>query len=284
MNKWIFYFLVLAGIGGNAWAQNVEVLLRTDLFLAQKTDFEFKKWMKGAKISAPPATWILLLKNTLNEEYKESCLFYRPGELRLVRRANCTQNYENPMASEEHEQKESLEMSFNEKDSILLMNIGAKSLSFDVPTFKSRQNSFELLSDGSPEAKLSYISISGTSPLKSTRKLVGMFSDNYRDGSAELCHQVDRSCQNVTEDTCSDCRYGWYEVVDHHCPQGGSKYCGVNRCGDQGQPACPRGEIAASRLLGEGEILEWCSKDSVAGFCQQGLSPHCDGNGVLICL
>lgn len=267
-----------------AWAQNLESLLRSDLFLAQKTELEFKKWVKGTTVNAPPATWILLLKSTLNEEYKESCLFYRAGEVRMVRKENCSQDYDNPVVSEKHKKEESLKMSFSEKDSLLSIEVGAKSMSFDLPSFKSFKSSYDLLSDGSPKGRLSYISLSGTSSLKAKRKLVGNFSDNYRDGSAELCHQVDRSCQNVTENNCSSCRYGWYEVVDYHCPQGGSKYCGVNRCGDQGQPACPRGEIAASRLLGESEILEWCSKDSAAGFCQQGLSAHCDGNGILICL
>lgn len=280
----LLLIIVFAPVVLKAQSSQFEALLRSDLFTAATLEQEYKKWLKGEKLVTPPATWVLLLKAP------EACLFYRqafeqrPGELRLVRQANCDSNYEH--AEVVVKQVTALNMNFDESESKLSLSYQVQSQQFEhtfhIPSFKKNSTRFDLLSDGVGDSKLAYLAIGPS--LRKSPELIGNFTDNYRDSSAKLCHQVDANCQNVMSYQCNACAFGHYEVVDHHCAQGGSKFCGVNRCGEQGQPACVRGEVAASRLLKEGEILNWCSQGSPAGFCQQGLETHCDGNGVLICL
>ena len=278
IKRFLLLIFILTPIVLQAQNSQFEALLRSDLFTAATLEQEYKKWLKGEVLVTPPATWVLLLKTPA------ACLFYRPGELRLVRQANCEGNYED--AAVALKKVTALDLKFDERESKLTLSYQVESQQqehiFHIPSYKKAPTRFDLLSDGSGDSKLAYLAIGPNQQV--TPELIGNFADNYRDSSAKLCHQVDANCQNVVSYQCNTCAFGHYEVVDHHCPQGGSKFCGVNRCGEQGQPACVRGEVAASRLLKEGEILNWCSQGSPAGFCQQGLETHCDGNGVLICL
>ncbi len=100
-------------------------------------------------------------------------------------------------------------------------------------------------------------------------KNLGKISDRFSRGTAIRCHQVDKNCQNIGENRCMDCKYGWYEVVDFQCPQGGSKFCGQNHCGEKNEPACPRGVKVV-------DILE-------AGICQSDLEPVSNGEKILVC-
>lgn len=284
IQKFILLLFVICPFMLCAQDSQFESLLRSDLFTAAKVDQEFGKWLKGEKLVTPPATWVLLLKTP------DSCLFYREafekrgGELRLARLTNCDSAYEN--ADVVVREVTAVNIKFDERESMLTLSYQAKKLQlehvFHLPSFKKKPTRFDLLSDGASESKLAYLSIATRE--QSEVQMLGLFNDNYRDSTAKRCHQVDSNCQNIMTHQCNSCAFGHYEVIDHHCPQGGSKFCGVNRCGEQGQPACVRGEVAATRLLKEGQILNWCSQGSPAGFCQQGLETHCDGNGVLICL
>ena len=40
---------------------------------------------------------------------------------------------------------------------------------------------------------------------------------------------------------CSNCPFGDFEVVGKSCPAGRVKFCGPNKCGEKGWPACVRG-------------------------------------------
>lgn len=100
-------------------------------------------------------------------------------------------------------------------------------------------------------------------------KNLGKISDRFSLGTAIRCHQVDKNCQTVGENRCLDCKYGWYEVVDFQCPQGGSKFCGQNHCGEKNEPACPRGVKVVDPLD--------------AGICQSDLEPVSNGEKVLVC-
>jgi len=287
--KNLILLMILCSSALFAQSERIAPILTSKIFLSRHIDFEFKKWTDiQGKVSTPPATWILLLRIANNEG--ESCLFYREnyekmkGVLRLSSASECGELYDQPNYSLDH--LEDLKMSFDERSGIILLSLTERGkereLQFLYPSFKVQKQSYNLLDDSSASGVLSYISL--TSKAKERVQTLGKINDNYRDESAVQCHKVDDKCQDVTPNNCSTCAYGFFEVVDHHCPQGGSKYCGINRCGEQGQPACPRGEIAATRLLPPGEVLDWCSKESSAGFCQQGLTTSCDGNGVLICL
>ncbi|MDO9183849.1 MAG: hypothetical protein Q7U04_15650 [Bacteriovorax sp.] len=100
-------------------------------------------------------------------------------------------------------------------------------------------------------------------------KYLGKLSDRMGHGSAIRCHQVDKSCQTVGENRCDSCQYGWYQVVDFNCPEGGSKFCGQNHCGEKNEPACPRGT-----KLNDG--LD-------EGICQSDLSPVLNAEHILVC-
>jgi len=104
----------------------------------------------------------------------------------------------------------------------------------------------------------------------STNRFLGKLSDRFSNGSAIRCHQVTKDCENVGENRCDQCRYGWYEVVDFQCPQGGSKFCGQNHCGEKNEPACPRG----IKVIGD---------DEDEGICQNDLEPVSNADKVLIC-
>jgi hypothetical protein len=100
-------------------------------------------------------------------------------------------------------------------------------------------------------------------------KYLGKLSDRMSTSTAIRCQQINQKCQLVGENRCDDCAYGWYQVVDYNCPQGGSKFCGQNHCGEKNEPACLRGT-----KLGEG---------TQTGICQSDLSPVFNANHILVC-
>ena len=114
--------------------------------------------------------------------------------------------------------------------------------------------------------------------------LWGSQNDNYREGTALLCHDFDKTCKEKMPFQCERCRYGWFEVVGYGCAQGGRKFCGRNRCGQRGQPACLRGfrHIVDSLSL-EKKRGPLCRDDSPMAFCQIGLRVICDSRRILVC-
>lgn len=102
-----------------------------------------------------------------------------------------------------------------------------------------------------------------------SNKYLGQLSDRFARGTAIRCQQVNKDCETVGENRCEQCRYGWYEVVDFQCPQGGSKFCGQNHCGEKNEPACPRGVKVVH--------------PEDAGICQNDLEPTPNLEKILIC-
>lgn len=102
-----------------------------------------------------------------------------------------------------------------------------------------------------------------------SNKYLGQLSDRFARGTAIRCQQVNKDCETVGENRCEQCRYGWYEVVDFQCPQGGSKFCGQNHCGEKNEPACPRGVKVVDPLD--------------AGICQSDLEPVSNADKILVC-
>lgn len=102
-----------------------------------------------------------------------------------------------------------------------------------------------------------------------SNKYLGQLSDRFARGTAIRCEQVNKDCETVGENRCEQCRYGWYEVVDFQCPQGGSKFCGQNHCGEKNEPACPRGV----------KVID----PSEAGICQNDLEPYPNLDKILVC-
>lgn len=98
---------------------------------------------------------------------------------------------------------------------------------------------------------------------------LGSINDSFALGSAIRCHQVSKDCKDIKENICDRCRYGYYEVVDYQCPQGGSKYCGINRCGEKNAPACVRGQEKYD--------------ESTQGICNPDLTPVMNADGMWVC-
>ncbi len=100
-------------------------------------------------------------------------------------------------------------------------------------------------------------------------KYLGKLSDRFSRGSSIRCQQVNKDCKTIGEYRCDSCAYGWYEVVDFSCPQGGSKFCGQNHCGEKNEPACPRG----SKVVSSEEL----------GICQSDLTSVYNSDHTLVC-
>jgi hypothetical protein len=116
---------------------------------------------------------------------------------------------------------------------------------------------------------LRYLRLDDNSFDYSTNRYLGNHSDRFSKGSAIRCEQVSSDCKTLGENRCSECRYGWYEVVDFQCPQGGSKFCGQNHCGEKNEPACPRGT----------KVIE----SNETGICQSDLEPVVNADKILVC-
>jgi hypothetical protein len=79
--------------------------------------------------------------------------------------------------------------------------------------------------------------------------------DRFIDGKTIRCHKVGDDCQSEGEYKCHLCRYGWFEVIRSNCKTKRDKYCGIDRCGQKGFPACVRGVNYKSGFCGPGLVL-----------------------------
>lgn len=128
---------------------------------------------------------------------------------------------------------------------------------------------YKALSEKSLKSGLKFLRLNEDSFDFGSNKYLGKISDRFSRGTSIRCQQVNKNCENVGENRCGECRYGWYEVVDFQCPQGGSKFCGQNHCGEKNEPACPRGV----KVVPEEE----------AGICQSDLGPVLNVDKILVC-
>lgn len=107
---------------------------------------------------------------------------------------------------------------------------------------------------------------------------LGGWSDDFADGKATPCFRVDDKCKPVGRDLCQRCRFGWYTTVGQGC-QKNNKYCGIDRCGEKGWPACARGIMWSKQ-----KEIDPCFHSDKVSFCQNDLIPQCNENNELICL
>lgn len=298
LNKWIFLIFAFVSCVSPK-PENEEkvfsVFLEEKLLETREVSFPLLDPFSLSKISDPVGTWLLLFE--VSSSY---CLFYKTplgetmGRLRLNRTSDqgCSEAYD---------------------DGVILELSNIKDLHFKLPSRRERSldkwkewkiegkwksNSFEWefvmpllktvsFKNESKDVKFSKIEFKKlsssslrtfTSNVLSQTQLKGKYQDRYSDGEVDFCHRFNSDCEVVQEFDCETCRYGWQEVVDYQCNGGYSKICGPNRCGQRGEPACPRGvehlEVKS----------EYCEENSKAGFCYPGLNTVCDENNVLICL
>ena len=222
----------------------------------------------GKILSEPKGIWHRIL------QAEDRCLFYKTpfkkgGEIRLGN--NCSNPYSNQLL---YSEVKNFKVEYGSSQTVLTFETH-KSHRMEFIHFNMQQDSPWERYD--PPVSKSYRTglLMGGWPLEMEKK--GKLEDNYKNDSAQPCHRVNRNCEDILEYSCDRCRHGFFEVLDFKCPQGGSKYCGQNRCGELGQPACLRGYLA-NQVQGSSCIDDW-----EAGFCQEGLRQICDTNGILIC-
>ena len=239
-------------------------------------------------LTEPPFAWRALLSTAKVCLWQRALVNENASGLRLTS-GPCTDDYDSKIISEatniislkasfDRELRFRYRESEQEKtQTISLLNLAKIILSSgDVLELEDRKEKFSSMASTRSGSSLRAYS---ENPNNSEQDLLGSLTDSYLEKTAVRCHQVNSDCEEVKANECQRCRYGYYEVVDHLCPQGGSKFCAPNKCGRKGEPACLRGIKHIQQ-----EISTLCFADSPAGFCEAGLVPHCDENQILICL
>jgi hypothetical protein len=222
-------------------------------------------------IDRPPGAEILLLQ--LKFQRKFHCVYYlvpyksRPGNLTVIENKNieaCPELDSSPGI---------IEIANVQKLKISYQNFNLQ-LSFERDHKQEKlEFPFYNINRGLTHEKFkSAVAMSFSPGLEfagAPKRFLGQLNARFSNGQALRCHQVNAKCETVGDFRCNECRYGWYEVADYNCPQGGSKFCGQNHCGEKNEPACPRGY----KLF----------QNEDTGICQGDLIPVYNGEHILVC-
>ena len=241
----------------------------------------FKSWIYAehvktffnnyALIDRPPGAEVLLVH--LKFQNKSHCVYYlvpyktKLGKIIVVENKNseaCNElNTSSPLFEIDDIQK--LKMEYAHFTLKITFDKDYKKHEFEFPFYN--------LSNGTIHEKFKNKKVMSLYPglnfLHSPSKLIGQLGDRFVNGRSLRCHQVNAKCENIGDYRCNECRFGWYEVADYNCPQGGSKFCGQNHCGEKNEPACPRGY-----KINDGEE---------PGICQSDLTAVYNADHVLVC-
>lgn len=254
-----------------------------------------KEWMyaqsvahiknEGAVIKRPPGVEILVLGLTIAEEgglsLKNHCVYYHvpykdsAGSLKITEVKKLQACPENADDQAWVLLSGLQDLSISMKDFRLTLNFSMDRQKRSIEVFLPNvelglvHEKYSSLKEKRLYDGMKLLRLTDDSFDSSTNRHLGKLTDRFGHGTAIRCHKVDKNCQDVGENRCDDCRYGWYEVVDYQCPQGGSKFCGQNHCGEKNEPACPRGIKVIS--LEEN------------GICQNDLEPVENADKVLVC-
>lgn len=240
---------------------------RSDLSYA--TNIEYNSSYLGKDIiSEPKNTWVEVMT------FNDKCFFYKTpfgknlGQIRVTKRKLQRCDFSNEIRFERSEIKTlKIDIVTSGKTNLRL------SINDDVeiiPLFNYRvPRKFSAFTNQLRHSYFDNVFINGAAKIEKKSFL----------SEGTLCHGVNIECKDVVTYQCDLCSDGSYEVVDFNCPQGGSKYCGQDKCGTKNQPACPRGY----QVL-ETKLPSLCFNGSPAGFCSPGLSTFCNDEGILICL
>ncbi len=287
----IFLLFILSACAGNFQneqsLEEVDWLLSSEWIYAQR--IEHLKY-NNQEITRPPGLEQLILQVQLPTDggvsTKLHCLFYTLGykekksSLHVVEIKNKAECPQDSLSLDEHSedyakidgidhfkvnlQNFKLFISFQYKNRNSQIEIGLPNVEAGFLHQK-----YQALTSKSLMPGLKFLKINDESFDFLRNKNLGKLSDRFSLGTAVRCSQVNKDCEELGENRCHNCRYGWYEVVDFQCPQGGSKFCGQNHCGEKNEPACPRG----TRVV----ALE------DAGICQSDLEPRLNEEKILIC-
>ncbi len=239
--------------------------LAYELSRVTKIDFN-EQYLNGKEIVLPRNNWVSLM------QFSKYCVFYKTpfkndsGILKIVRRSSRCDFSDDAVFEEERISSLSLKL-FTSRNITLEFNINDENRVFPLLNYKV-QKKYQAFDNQLKHSFFDnvFVDMEG---IKDVEKL--------KDGV--LCHGVNIECSDVVDYRCDQCESGSYEVVDFNCPQGGSKYCGQDKCGNKNQPACPRGYKTL-----DSKLPTLCFEGSPAGFCKPGLSTFCSDDGILICL
>lgn len=249
------------------------------------------------EVVSPPSTWqrIFSLKFlSSNSELRKHCVFYRVplkndrfnklGILRVVEvdiNKNCKVQYNNADFLEIVE-IERLRITYRNRKLILkIKKIGGnKKYSFLFLNIV-RDEKFKRYSSSGKNYSLpsTLIAPGDFKQIIGLKDYIGESEDNYPERSMKTCHQMDENCNPIVEYQCDLCKLGWFNVIGSKCSSVLTKLCGDNRCGEKGWPACIKGY----EYMGI-DTSSKCIPNHPSGFCNKGLTSHCDENGILICL
>lgn len=107
---------------------------------------------------------------------------------------------------------------------------------------------------------------------------IGSELDTFLDNPESVCELVDENCKVTKKFDCEACRYGVNYILVPGCVGLTIKYCGPERCGYKGSPACIRGTKFQKN------ILDNCGPVLNIGLCQEDLLVTCDKSGALMCI
>jgi hypothetical protein len=263
-------------------------------------------------LSRPPSTFINLVGlHSLDENFKKKtyCLFYKVpqksnkslGRLQLISTKKSCQNEINSKPIAFINGIQELMIHLNDEDTIVERKMffkntlyiefkkdeESRTLVFPLYNYSSKKKeTFKRFSTSFNDNILKGIKISMTTRdlelIPDPIKTIGEYSDTYLNHNLKICHNFDKRCKEISKYSCNKCKFGWFNVVgNNNCKNTTLKYCGRNRCGEKGMPACVRGHEAALKMGLENN--NGCYEYSPAGYCNVGLRTSCDGN-VLICL
>jgi hypothetical protein len=304
--KWLLIFLLLTSCtpqGGNVEFENT--LLKHLPFTDQLSGL-YPNVNKDQEIKSPPNTWIRILQARIYDELgtaKYHCLFYKiPGKEKGILRSvlsetECLENYQNGELvdwmgiSDLKVWKPEFERKIFDKTlktgRFYFTGRGPTGDFFvEVPLF-NMEIKRELKRHSSALKPLmlkgAFVSKKRSPKAKVTKtELLGKFEDNYRDKSSVVCQEFSKDCKEVVSFKCDQCRFGWHSAIGiSTCGGQLIRFCGVNKCGQRGMPACPRGYESAKRMNLDNVML--CYDGSPMGYCEAGLKTVCDGK-VLVCL
>ena len=229
---------------------------------ATKLDYDPRKG--GHILSEPKGIWHRIFKAG------RTCLFYKTpyqtaGEVRLGE--DCSGAYANPTL---YRDVKNFKVNYQRFKTVLEFETDKKHTVEFIHYNLQRNEPFQLYDSPVNKSYRTGLLLGGW---PHQRGKVGNPGD-----STQVCHIVDADCRDVEEYSCYRCRYGFFEVLDFRCPQGGSKYCGRDQCGEAGKPACLRG-FSVNKVSGSNCVDNWG-----AGFCQEGLRKVCDEKGRLMCV
>ncbi|MCK5883208.1 MAG: hypothetical protein KAG61_05930 [Bacteriovoracaceae bacterium] len=250
-------------------------------------------------IVRPPLTWVPLFKVTVEEKRGrgELCFFYRTphrkvkGILKLVeveygQRCRTVLDPLGEISIASIEGVSDLLLftkkgTFSGAEITLTFIHNDINRSLSLPMYNmSKAIPLKRFSGSGRSRPINGISISSDLPLLDKNLHKGDSLLLQKNGEAISCHRVSSDCETVDPNICNRCRYGWFPGASGiSCPQGGTKYCRPNQCGERGMPACPRG-IEHRRY----KIEDICIADSPAAFCRAGLRVICTAKKELICL